>query len=201
MLFKACGIRRENDITDEQIELVDLFGINFSPLSRREVEKNELNAILKRIPKTKQVFVFKENSIQEMETILNKYKPNYVQIYNEYDLSIDYEIKKILAINITEQAQSKLAKDFESYEFLVLEGASSGAGELMSPNIKLDLIRYPFLLAGGINISNLNKAKKYRNCIGVDIASGIEYRKRVSRDKINGILEKLGKLKMVSNHG
>ena len=72
----------------------------------------------------------------------------------------------------------------------ILDGATPGSGERIGAEIPADF-PYPFLLAGGLHESNLEAILAYKNCIGVDIASGIETEGEVDLAKIGRIAQLL----------
>ena len=75
----------------------------------------------------------------------------------------------------------------------ILDGASPGSGERISGGIPADF-PYPFLLAGGLQEHNLEAVTAYANCIGVDIASGMELDGQVNLMRVRGIAQRLASL-------
>ena len=186
MLFKACGIRTKSDLTPEVISKVDLFGINFSPLSMRNPKLNELDNILSMIPRYKQVFVFKENSLNEIFDLILKYKPRYIQIYDATLLCLlPKNVSIILACQVKIKSDIFRINQIKGYHILLVEGAESGKNILVNSQINLSDINSPFILAGGLSEENVSeKIRIFEQCIGVDIASGIEEGNIVAPKKI-----------------
>jgi phosphoribosylanthranilate isomerase len=75
-------------------------------------------------------------------------------------------------------------------DFFILDGAAPGSGQRIGTGIPADF-PWPFLLAGGINESNLDAIATCKNCMGVDIASGIETGGLVDLDKVGRIAASL----------
>jgi phosphoribosylanthranilate isomerase len=78
-------------------------------------------------------------------------------------------------------------------DLFILDGAMPGSGQTIDAAIPLDF-PYPFLLAGGLHVNNIQAALSFDNCIGVDIASGIETNGQVDVEKINEIAKQLEQL-------
>ncbi len=187
--FKACGIRQFSKIELATVT-ADLLGFNFSLVSKRKIEFSELDNSDKSIF-SKSVAVFYQNSEAEINEILDQYPFKYVQLYFG-DVSMNYlkslKQKVILAVKVSLLSNWKILEEYIQYtDLLILDGNVPGSGEEINENeIPLDF-PYPFLLAGGININNIDKVLKFDNCIGIDVASGIETERKLDIDKIQSI--------------
>ena len=84
----------------------------------------------------------------------------------------------------------KLTKLDAECDLFILDGAIPVSVESIDIEIPTNF-NYPFLLAGGMNIDNLDKLKQHPMCIGVDMASGIEVGKTPNKLLINKIKEKI----------
>lgn len=182
-VFKACGIRSEEDLKANS----DLIGINFSPISKRKVNGDE--EWLKNLPKNA-VAVFKNNSEEEIKSITERFGFKYIQVYHG-DVSEDFIKSLKCKVILAHAVQSN--EDFTAIEaiakhtdFIILDGPFPGSGKGIEIDIPQDF-HYPFLMAGGINKDNIDKALSHPTCIGVDIASGIEMDGQVSLDTIDAI--------------
>ena len=97
----------------------------------------------------------------------------------------------ILAISIKNERDLEQAEKFAPYiDLFILDGAKPGSGQVIESAIPKDF-PYPFLLAGGMNASNLDRLKQYNHCIGVDMASGIETDGEVDLKNIQTVKDKL----------
>ena len=108
----------------------------------------------------------------------------------------------MLAVKVKEDFDfDKLEKYAPFVDFFILDSAEPGSGKSIKSKIPHQF-PYPFLLAGGMKLENLNRIEKYKNCIGVDIASGVETDGKVDLDKIKNIkkeiekIEKIGKVEL-----
>lgn len=184
MLLKACGIRTPELLREET---ADYTGINFSPASRRRVDPSLLD---QGIP-ANAVAVFYRNTEKEISAILEKYPFRRVQLYAG-DVSPEFvrslRCKVLLACRVRETADLEALEAYApDVDLFILDGAEPGSGRRIVTAIPADF-PYPFLLAGGIHIGNLDLVKKYRNCIGADVASGIETDGMVDPEKVAALL-------------
>lgn len=186
--FKACGIRTPELL---RADLADLVGINFSDISKRKIDETWLSLDL--VPGNA-VAVFKENTEDEINEVIQKYGFRYVQLYAD-DFEVEYvkslRQKIILAISIKGEKDLELAERYAPYiDLFILDGAQPGSGERITATIPKDF-PYPFLLAGGMNATNLDRVKQYDHCIGVDMASGIESDGEVNEGKVKEVADQL----------
>lgn len=205
-LFKACGIRsletlRELTAQGDHAIGTDYLGINFSPLSKRRADEQTCSA-LKAMPTSNTVAVFYHNTEAEILETLETYPFKTLQLYAE-EVSPEFvrslKARVILTVRVhPEQSWSEtMATQVEPFsadvDCFILDGAKPGSGERISGGIPADF-PYPFLLAGGLQEHNLEAVTAYTNCIGVDIASGIEQDGQVNLMRIRGIAQRLASL-------
>jgi indole-3-glycerol phosphate synthase/phosphoribosylanthranilate isomerase/anthranilate synthase/indole-3-glycerol phosphate synthase/phosphoribosylanthranilate isomerase len=192
LLFKACGIR-----TAEMLNMSapDFIGINFSPVSKRRAEP----ALLEKLKQEQAyhphlVAVFYKNSESEIRDILAAYPFQTVQLYaNDCTPEFVRSIRRrvLLAVPVRTPEDMVLAERFAAdVDCFILDGATPGSGQAIETFIPTDF-PYPFLLAGGIHAGNLERALAYDNCIGVDVASGIEVDGKVDMLAIETIAKRL----------
>lgn len=190
LIFKACGIRTADTLAALLKEGPDFIGINFSPLSKRRADDATLAALKPGIHHSL-VAVFYKNSEAEIRQILADYPFKTVQFYAG-DVSPEFvrslKVRVILAVKIvSSEAITSMVEPYAAdVDCFILDGANPGSGERIHPDIPIDF-PYPFLLAGGLHEGNLEAALGHKNCIGVDIASGIERNGVVDLSKIDRI--------------
>lgn len=217
-LFKACGIRTPEVLKDCA---ADFIGVNFSPVSKRNPspgpgpkwEGGLMDSIVyfftgfeRRMVDGDEgsgetlgiganvVAVFYRNSEAEIREILGRFPFQNVQLYAD-DVTPEFvrSIRKkvFLACRVRETTDLQQIEAFASdVDMFILDGAVPGSGQLISAEIPFDF-PYPFLLAGGLHEENLDQILLYENCIGVDIASGIETDGQVDLAKIGAIQRRL----------
>lgn len=195
LLFKACGIRTPELL---QNTAADFLGVNFSPVSNRrvnpEIFKNQ--AISHHA-----VAVFFKNSETEIRETLARYPFNIVQLYAD-DVSPGFvrslPQKVFLAARISHSADLNRLETFAAdVDPFILDGPQPGSGQPIEACVP-ENFPFPFLLAGGLHAGNLERVLCYRNCLGVDIASGIETDGRVDPEKINAVGRALKSLNLTS---
>lgn len=209
-LFKACGIRTAEMFTALSVSRgakeapgPDLIGINFSPVSKRRIdvaalEKQENPSIF-----THAVAVFYQNTETEIREILAQYPFRAVQLYAgdvtpAFVRSLRQRVLLAVRIDPALPWESTFESQVEPYaadvDFFLLDGAAPGSGQRIGTAIPADF-PYPFLLAGGLNTGNLDAVQGLKNCIGVDIASGIETDGAVDLQKIKAVAERLSRIR------
>lgn len=205
-LFKACGIRSLETLRDlsnqqDQNIGVDFLGINFSPLSKRRADEQTC-AELKSSHLSNAVAVFYHNTEAEVRETLETYPFNTLQLYAEAvspEFVRSLKARVILAVRVHPQQSwcETMATQVEPFaadvDCFILDGISPGSGERISGGIPADF-PYPFLLAGGLQENNLEAVTAYTNCIGVDIASGIEQDGQVNLMRVRSIAQRLASL-------
>lgn len=181
-LLKACGIREAELLQEPTAHLI---GVNFSPFSKRCINQEVLRNVV--LP-SNAVAVFKGNSEQEIRTVLQQFPFRYVQLYaGDVSPAFAHSLsqKIILAISVQNLDPTRIAAPFAPLtDFFILDGPAPGSG-MPAPFGRLGNFPYPFLLAGGINATNLHRVRELRHCIGADVASGIETDGAVDITKIN----------------
>lgn len=188
MLFKACGIRTA-DLLDQGI--ADFTGVNFSPVSKRRIDPELLEN--RNIPEHA-VAVFYKNTGEEIREILARFPFRIVQLYAgdfEPELLRSLRQKIFLACRVREPADLEQLETYAAdVDLFILDSAAPGSGTRIDTSLLLNF-PYPFLLAGGLHAGNLETAAMLLNCIGADIASGIETDGCVDRGKMRAVAQRL----------
>ncbi|MCB9317625.1 MAG: hypothetical protein H6569_15900, partial [Lewinellaceae bacterium] len=187
-LFKACGIRTPALLNQS---VADFVGLNFSPVSQRQIDPDLLTG--RELP-AHAVAVFYKNTEAEIREVLARFPFRRVQLYTG-DVTPEFvrSLKQKVLLACRVQAVADL-EQLENYaadvDLFILDGAVPGSGQPIDATIPVNF-PYPFLLAGGMNATNLERVALFPNCIGVDIASGIETDGAVDMEKIKAIERRL----------
>lgn len=186
-LIKVCGMRDSANIQDLIALKPDFIGFIFYEKSKRYAANHLDINILNQIPaSTKKVGVFVNESIEILEQIATKYSLDYVQLHGEE--SVEYckilkakAIKIIKAFSVDEQFDFEEVKQYNGVADLFLFDTKTplkgGSGQTFDWSI---LENYhgstPFLLAGGIDENNFEKAIniKHKSLLGIDLNSKFE---------------------------
>jgi indole-3-glycerol phosphate synthase len=212
LLFKACGLRTAETLaaicsTSDGLTTIqpiatstpDFIGLNFSPLSKRRADERTLELLRNSTDvQAKAVAVFYQNSESDIRAALEKWPFKTVQLYAG-DVSPDFvrtlRQRVILAARVSETLDFQSLESYAAdVDFFILDGAQPGSGQRIGATIPPDWA-YPFLLAGGLYEDNLDAALGHPQCIGVDVASGIETDGAVDVAKIGRIAERLAVLR------
>ncbi|EOQ89540.1 N-(5'phosphoribosyl)anthranilate isomerase [Leptospira yanagawae serovar Saopaulo str. Sao Paulo = ATCC 700523] len=204
--IKICGIK---DLPTLELchELgVDFVGLNFSPRSPRKIDQTIAKELLsfRQKPKfPKVVFLFFENTTEEILQITKEFSPDLIQLIRG-DQFVPMELwdsltnhKQLLpAIRI----QSPVVSDegLEPMSPLVIldsfqKGLGGGSGHTF-PWEYITNVKRPYLLAGGITPENVQFALKSLNPTGIDVASGVETDGKKDPNKIKELVHNVRNL-------
>ncbi|MFX0186433.1 MAG: hypothetical protein ACFE8A_01725 [Candidatus Hodarchaeota archaeon] len=209
--IKVCGLRESEHIKlciDNDANAVGF--IYNVPSSPRNLEKPELLNLLKGIPKKLlTVVVSKPKDIMELENIMNEIDVNLYQIHNNFedteidDIPTDLKEKIVLALKVNPSNKSNVIKKINKYHdqfYAFLIDNSEGHGTEFNFDIANDIINNTegarIIIAGGININNIEKIIRDLNPFGIDVSSSLESKKGVKEPlKIQNFLNKINEIK------
>lgn len=202
---KVCGIKCAETAKSLSSLPVDYMGLIFVTSSSRYVTKDTAQEIIKVAPTKKWVGVFKNHDINEVIELANNLNLSVVQLHGEenveYILSLrnsllDVEIWK--AIHVTKKEDIKQAEVysdvvskllFDTGELVAGRAESGGSGMKFNWEILANFShKIPFILAGGIGLSDVLEIKKFKiampNFSVVDINSKFELSAGVKDTKL-----------------
>ena len=203
--IKICGIKDIRTLNCCIENKVDFFGLIFYKKSPRNISFNDaLNLVHhSKNKKIKSVGVFVNESINQLNLLLQKLKVDYIQLHGKEDNQYISEIKKsnsvkiiknipiqgltdLLAINNYPNADMFLF-DYKPMENELPGGNSKQFSWELIKNIEIDK---PWFVSGGINIKNINKINNFTIPYGIDISSGVEETRGIkSNDKITLLMK------------
>lgn len=186
--LKVCGMRDNQNIKDVLTFNPDYMGFIFFHKSPRNLDDNWFPEILKSFPSTtKKVGVFVNETLEIIIKKVNKYKLDMVQLHGSE--SVAY-CQKLRSLNVSIMKAFSVDEDFDfetvkAYEkactqFLFdtkAKGGYGGHGKTFDWTL-LDqyTLDTPFLLAGGIDLNNIEELKNIHNpaLAGIDVNSKFE---------------------------
>lgn len=186
-IIKICGMRNTQNILDLADLKPDFIGFIFYEKSKRYVGNTLDINILGQIPESlKKVAVFVDENLEKVEEIMQNYNFDYAQLHGNE--SVDFceklkekAIKIIKAFSIDEKFDFANTKKYENiadlFLFDTLTPEKGGSGKTFDWEILKNYTRNtPFLLAGGIDEYNFDKAKnlKHEQLFGLDLNSKFE---------------------------
>ncbi len=208
---KICGLKTIDNIrlcTEKNVIAVGfIYNIPDSP---RNLNKGEINQLLKQIPReVRTVLVFKPKSISELEEIIKKIETNLYQVHCKFNirsldrLSNDIKRKLIVALKINSENKSLIIKEINlrpNQFFAYLLDSSEGQGIRFDYDLILEVLNKTYgtnvILAGGISLDNLERIINILNPFGIDVSSSLESEKGLKDpEKIKTFIEKIIEIK------
>ena len=200
---KICGMTDAATIQTAIDHKVDYLGFVFYQKSPRNLTPKQATLLTKNIPShINKVAVIVNETDQFIEYIKNDF--NTFQLHGDEDLNRVKELKKkynkkiIKAIKVTDENSAKKFQQFEDevdmflFDSPAMEKSAKFNWKILQ-NLK---ITKPYLIAGSININNVDEILKF-NPTGIDISSGLEDSRGVKSEK--KIIELLNKVKNGKN--
>ena len=193
MWTKICGLTSlENALQVADLQ-PDAIGLNFYPKSKRCVEIEIAQKIVDSLPAdVLPVGLFVNHSIEQIREICGTCGINTIQLHGDETVEFAsqlYEFQIIRAVRVDESTIANLGAEVQSYSdhgiklFGVLIDARVGdsyGGTGQTAPWELIANHYdktnwpPLILAGGLEIENVEAAMQSVSPWGVDVASGVE---------------------------
>ncbi len=199
--IKFCGLRRIEDIQYVNILKVDYAGFVFSK-SKRIVNQELAKTLIENLdPAIKRVGVFVNEEINFVARIASSLRLDVVQLHgdetDEYIESLksllDVEVWKAIKIKINNENLISSKADKILLDTFVV-GLPGGSGIPFDWNsISSMVFNKPFILAGGLNHLNVERAIEILRPYGVDVSSGIETDGYKDFEKMRLFVEKVKK--------
>ena len=207
---KICGLKQYEHVQlciDKGASAVGF--IYKVPTSPRNLQTSELKYLLTEIGnKILTVVVLKPASILELKEIMNDIPASYFQVHIDFDvqelntLSSEYKNKIILVLkvnNSNKQLVIEQINDFKSQFFAFLIDNSEGYGNELDLELVKEVLKRSngarVIVAGGINVENVEKILDDLKPYGIDASSSLESEKGVKNpSKIKEFLDKIKKI-------
>ena len=196
---KICGMTNAETIQTAIKHRVDYLGFVFYPKSPRNLSPKQATILIKDIPDhINKVAVMVDETDQFIEYIKKDF--DYFQLHGNEDVKRIKEIKKkynkkiIKVIKVRDENSAKTFKQFEDevdmflFDSPAMEKTAKFDWQILT---KLKITK-PYLVAGSININNVDEILKY-NPYGIDISAGVESSVGIKSSK--KIIEFLDKVK------
>jgi len=196
---KICGMTSAETIQTAIKHKVDYLGFVFYPKSPRNLSPKQATILIKDIPNhISKVAVIVDETDQFINYIQKDF--DYFQLHGNEDVKRIREIrqkynKKIIkAIKVIDEQSAKTFKQFEDevdmflFDSPAMEKTAKFDWQILN---KLKITK-PYLVAGSININNVDEILKY-NPYGIDISAGLESSNGIKSSK--KIIEFLDKVK------
>jgi len=186
MLIKVCGMKFPENIKEVAALNPGLMGFIFYPKSPRYAEPLDVHALETLSTSIKKIGVFVNESLENILTILYKYKLDGAQLHGAEMVGICRELKSvgyivIKAFPIAEAYNFKVTKAYEGacdyFLFDTKTDAYGGSGIKFNWKMLEEYIgETPFLLSGGITVDDSEAISKIEHpkFAGIDLNSKFE---------------------------
>ena len=196
--IKVCGINDEVSMNAALKCKVDYVGLVFYPNSSRNISINLSRELLKSRNKITKIVALTVNPNDDfLNQIKKNINPDYIQLHgNEnsrrcLDIKHKINIPLIKGINVRNKIDLvRKNKEFEDICDILLFDAPSealpgGNGKKFDWDILKDFkSKKKWMLAGGLNIENIENAIDITKAPAIDISSGLEIRKGLKDPKL-----------------
>ena len=188
---KMCGISKVETIPAVVEAKPDYMGLVFAP-SKRQVTVEQAKMLVEALHKQckeqnnmvsiKTVGVFVNETIDNLVTIANEANLDAVQLHGDEDEAFIQSLKERTNVEVWKAIQIRSAADAEAWidssaDMLLFDAyhkdERGGTGDVFDWSC-LDTFERPFMLAGGIDSTNVARAIRTVRPYGIDISSGIE---------------------------
>ncbi len=195
---KMCGISKVETIPAVVEAKPDYMGLVFAP-SKRQVTVEQAKILIEELHRgyakkygsdtehdkndtIKTVGVFVNETVDNLVTIANEANLDAVQLHGDEDEAFIQSLKERTNVEVWKAIQIRTAADTEKWidssaEMLLFDAyhkdERGGTGEVFDWS-SLDAFERPFMLAGGIDSTNVARAIRTVRPYGIDISSGIE---------------------------
>ena len=189
--IKMCGISKVETIPAIIDAKPDYMGLVFAP-SKRQVTVEQAKTLVEELHKQyavrynsetiKTVGVFVNETVENLLKIAEEVKLDVIQLHGDEDESFIQILKEQSNVEVWKAVQVRSAADAEKWidssaDMLLLDAyhkdERGGTGEVFDWS-SLDEFERPFMLAGGIDSTNVARAIRTVRPYGIDISSGIE---------------------------
>ena len=178
-LVKFCGMRRTEDILTVNELKPDMVGFVLVPSRKRNVEIEDLMKMREiLLPEIKAVGVFVDEDINLVRDLLCRGIIDIAQLHGNESENYIKTLQDMTGKPLIKAFGVRTEKDleracFSSADLVLLDSPGGGSGEGFDREIIRDFKR-PYILAGGLDQTNVGEVLSLYSPYGVDVSSGIE---------------------------
>ena len=207
---KMCGISKVETIPAVVEAKPDYMGLVFAP-SKRQVTVEQAKILIEELHKqcinhydtkvVKTVGVFVNETLDNLVRIADTANLDAVQLHGDEDEAFIQSLKERTNVEIWKAVQIRSAADVEKWidssaDMLLFDAyhkdERGGTGEVFDWS-SLDAFERPFMLAGGIDSTNVARAIRTVRPYGIDISSGIETNGVKDFEKMKEVIKIVGR--------
>ena len=180
--IKICGITSKEDALMVEAEGADAIGFILHEESDRYIEIEKVADIVECLNNDLDIFLVFVNKEEEfVANCLDKIPHAIPQFHGDEDAQFCSKFSEdfVKAVRVNAETNfDNINNSFPSAKMLLLdsyeEGSYGGTGKSFDWGLIGSQLKIPFLLAGGIDTINVEKALSSASCKGVDVSSGVE---------------------------
>ena len=182
--IKICGLKTQESVETALNSGADMLGFVFAKGSPRYINPEEARQLIELIPDgIDTVAVMLQPKQSEVDRVLNHMKVNYLQTdvndFDSFDLKDGTHPLRVYRDNETFDPNI-----MEDKPFALFEGPVSGTGNLVNQErAKIACDSRKVLLAGGLNIDNIQNVLTHVRPFGVDVSSGVEIERGIKSEQ------------------
>ena len=198
--IKICGITSKEDAQMVEAEGADALGFILHEESQRFVEIDEVVTIVGSLKSELDIFlVFVNKELEYVKKCLNKIPKAIPQFHGDEDQNFcnkfDQDFVKAIRVNADTYFED-MNNNFGKAKMLLLdsyeEGLYGGSGKSFDWDLIGNKLKIPFLLAGGIDTINVERALSSVSCKGIDVSSGVEHAPGIKdQAKVKDLIKKV----------
>lgn len=210
MKLKFCGFRTLEDIAKVRDLDIDAIGFIHYPKSKRFVDVPTIKQFTDKIPKhIEKVVVVVNPNFDTISNLIESTSLTAIQLHGSESIELIQQIKRYfphikLIKALPASDKDLLLEEIEYYrtdidQFIIDTPSESygGTGKVYNWEILQHLKGIDYLIAGGINLENINKIEQLGlTHSGYDIASGIESEEIKDINKMKDIILKVKEQKI-----
>ena len=180
--IKICGITSKEDALMVEAEGADAIGFILHEESDRYIEIEKVADIVECLNNDLDIFLVFVNKEEEfVANCLDKIPHAIPQFHGDEDAEFCSKFSEdfVKAVRVNAETNfDNINNCFAGAKLLLLdsyeEGSYGGTGKSFDWGLIGTQLKIPFLLAGGIDTINVEKALSSVSCKGVDVSSGVE---------------------------
>lgn len=202
MVIKICGLRSIQDIEIINRYPIDYAGFIFAP-SKRQITLEKAKELRKLLnPKMISVGVFVNEPIEKIALCVQNKVIGMIQLHGDEDERYIYKLKEVIQVPIIKAFRIKDYESIKKQKYLIEsplidtilldtwhKASYGGTGETFNWQL-LHYINRPYILSGGIDSTNIEKALSYKP-YGVDSCSKVETNGQKDEQKVKQLVDSI----------
>lgn len=189
---KICGIQHLKDAEEAIASGADFLGFIFAKKSKRSIDVSTAKHIISQVKKKATIVgVFKDNTLEEVNTLCEELNFDLVQLHGEESPAFCSKVIRpvIKAFGLPSDFSVKvLVEKMKQYDvqYYLIDRLQPGVGDMLSIKKTADVAKlFPIFFAGGLTPVNVSDAVKKIRPFAVDVITGVKINKKFDQNKMN----------------